>query len=198
MFCTHARTHTYTHAHTLHTHAAMASSVQLRLPRRKAPGQGFPPRSRHPSMLQAGSELHRLCRNGDLSAIRSYLNETITSAVINKVAGLNGCTPLHEAAMAGRAHVIQLLAEECDLLNLNVRTQQGPASTALHLAAERGHVECVLALLECGASLDAVDRRCRTAKDIARETGKRQVVHTITLIGKQLWLCHMPGWVACS
>ncbi len=136
-------------------------------------------------MLQAGSELHRLCRSGDLSAIHSYLNETITSAVVNKVAGLNGCTPLHEAAMAGRADAVQLLAEECDSLDLNVRTQQGPASTALHLAAERGHVECVLALVESGASLEAVDRRCRTAKDVAKETGKRQVLHTITLIGEQ-------------
>lgn len=141
-------------------------------------------RNRHLSMAKAGSELHRLCRTGDLSAIRSYLNETLTSAVVNMVAGLNGCTPLHEAAMAGRADVIRLLKEECDSLNLNIRTQKGPASSPLHLAAERGHVECVVALLECGASLEAVDRRCRTAKDVAAENGKRQVVHMITLFGK--------------
>ena len=61
-------------------------------------------RSRHMSLAVAGSELHRLCRTGDLSAIRSYLNETLTETVVNRVAGLNGCTPLHEAAMAGKPH----------------------------------------------------------------------------------------------
>lgn len=154
----------------------------------RPPGKGGrSDRNRHLSMAQAGSELHRLCRTGDLSAIRSYLNET-ASAMVNKVAGMNGCTPLHEAAMAGREDVVRLLNEECDSLNFNVRTQRGPASSPLHLAAERGHVECVMALLECGALLEAVDRRCRTAKDVAAENGKREVVHIITLFGKHTCL----------
>ena len=86
--------------------------------------------------------------------------------------------------MAGRGDVIWLLKEESqETLNMDPRTQRGPASTPLHLAAERGHVECVSVLLECGASLEAVDRRCRNAKDVAREHGKRQVVQVITLFG---------------
>lgn len=136
---------------------------------------------RHPSICTPGSELHRLCRNGDLSAIKSYLNETAVDLVINRVAGLNGCTPLHEAAMAGQGDVVRLLHEECETLDLNVRTQRGPASTPLHLAAERGHVECTMALVECGASMEAVDRRFRTAKDVASENGQRQVAHVIAL-----------------
>lgn len=136
---------------------------------------------RHPSICTPGSELHRLCRSGDLSAIKSYLNETAVELVINRVAGLNGCTPLHEAAMAGQGDVVKLLYEECETLDLNVRTQRGPASTPLHLAAERGHVECVMTLIECGASLEAVDRRFRTVKDVAVEHGQRQVAHVISL-----------------
>lgn len=136
---------------------------------------------RHPSVCIPGSELHRLCRSGDLSAIKSYLNETAVDLVINRVAGINGCTPLHEAAMAAQGDVVRLLYEECDTLDLNVRTQRGPASTPLHLAAERGHVECVVTLIECGASLEAVDRRFRTVKDVAIENGQRQVAHLICL-----------------
>ena len=148
-------------------------------------------RDRHPSMATAGSELHRLCRSGDLSAIRSYLTETAVSGVLNKVAGLNGCTPLHEAAMAGRADVVTLLREDCqDSLDINVRTQRGPASTPLHLASERGHVECVMALLECGSVLDMVDRRCRTAKDVAIEHGRRQVTFTIAAAGRQMYILY--------
>ena len=144
-------------------------------------------RQRHPSKatLTNASELHRLCRSGDLSAIKSYLNEVITRNVINQVAGENGCTPLHEAAMAGREDVVRLLKEECqETINMDARTQHGPASTPLHLAAERGHTECVLTLLECGATIGVVDRRCRNAKDVAKENGKRQVVQVITLVGK--------------
>lgn len=136
---------------------------------------------RHPSICTPGSELHRLCRNGDLSAIKSYLNETVVDLVINRVAGLNGCTPLHEAAMTGWGDVVRLLHEECETLDLNIRTHRGPALTPLHLAAERGHVECVMALIECGASLEAVDRRFRTVKDVAIENGQRQVAHVISL-----------------
>ena len=147
----------------------------------RGPDPGSRHRCRHLSKASAGSELHRLCRNGDLSAIRSYLNETLTERVINKAGGSNGCTPIHEAAMAGRGDVIQLLTEESDSLNLNVRTLRGPASTPLHLAAERGHVECVMALIECGALLDVCDRRCRTAKEVAAENGQKQVVYTITI-----------------
>lgn len=136
---------------------------------------------RHPSIYIPGSELHRLCRNGDLSAIKSYLNETASDSYINKVAGLNGCTPLHEAAMSGQGDVVRLLYEECETLDVNVRTQRGPACTPLHLGAERGHVECVMTLIECGASLEAVDRRCRTAKDSAIENGQRQVTHVLNM-----------------
>ena len=71
------------------------------------------------------------------------------------------------------------MTEECEFLDVNVRTQRGPASTPLHLAAERGQVDTVIALIDCGASLSAVDRRCRTAKDIAAENGHRQVVVAI-------------------
>jgi len=63
---------------------------------------------------------------------------------------------------------------------VNVRTQRGPAFTPLHLAAERGRIETVIALIDCGASLSAVDRRCRTGKDIAAENGHRLVVAAIT------------------
>jgi len=76
---------------------------------------------------------------------------------------------------------VRLLREECETLDVNVRTQRGPACTPLHLAAERGHVECVISLLECGASLEAVDRRCRTAKDSAMENGQRQVAHVLNM-----------------
>ena len=146
-------------------------------------------RYRHLSMARVTSELHRLCRSGDLSAIKSYLNEVISPTVINKVAGENGCTPLHEAAMAGREDVVRLLKEECrDTLDMDARTQRGPASTSLHLASERGHAECVVALLECGASLEAVDRQCRNAKDVAKENGKRQVVQVITLVGTFVYI----------
>ena len=139
----------------------------------------------------SGSHLHRLCQSGDVSAIKSYLKETVPSVVLKQALQSNGCTPLHEAAMAGRADVIELLVEECGDLDLNVRTLKGPASTPLHLAAERGHVECVLSLVKNGAFLSAFDWRCRTPKDVATENGRKQVVHAILLIGKYIYTCNV-------
>ncbi len=80
---------------------------------------------------------------------------------------------------SGRADVVRLLKDESEFLDINVRTQKGPAFTPLHLASERGHIDTVIALIDCGASLSAVDRRCRTAKDIAIEKGHRKVIVAI-------------------
>lgn len=83
-------------------------------------------------------------------------------------------------AHSGRADVVRLLKDESEFLDIDVRTQTGPAFTPLHLASERDHVDTVIALIDCGASLSAVDRRCRTAKDIAIEKGHRNVIVAIT------------------
>ena len=97
---------------------------------------------------------------------------------------MNGCSPLHEAALSGSTAVIRLLSSRFAHLNLNIRTEGGPGSTPLHLASQRNHADAVIALVECGAMLNAVDRCWRTPKDVAVETGNDQIVHIIRMFGK--------------
>lgn len=85
--------------------------------------------------------------------------------------------------MAGHSEIIYLLHKELEELDVNVRTEEGPASTALHLAAGRGHAECVIALVECGAILNAVDRCWRTPLDVAIEQHHCDVVHVLNMYG---------------
>ena len=65
---------------------------------------------------------------------------------------LNGVTPLHLAAFAGRAEVVRLLLES----GASVHAVDRAANTPLHLSATAGHVAVSRLLLERGASVRAV------------------------------------------
>lgn len=151
----------------------------------RLPTLPHPPVSRaakkHLSLHRPASELHNLCRNGDLSLVGSYLHDTVISASVNQTGGSNGCAPIHEAAMTGQADIIRLLYSELEYLDINIRTDEGPASTPLHLAAQRGKAEAVIALVDCGAILDSVDRCWRTPLDVAVEHGQLHVAHVLKL-----------------
>ncbi|KAI6178368.1 CAMK/DAPK/DAPK protein kinase, variant [Aphelenchoides besseyi] len=68
-----------------------------------------------------------------------------------------GDTPLFWAARNGHASLIRfMIASKNRLANVNHVNKTG--ESALHLATSYGQVECALALLECGASVDVVDK----------------------------------------
>ena len=66
---------------------------------------------------------------------------------------------------------------------MNIRTTQGPASTPLHLAAQRGKSEAVIALVDGGALLESVDRCWRTPLDVAVEHKRSHVIHILKVFG---------------
>ena len=107
--------------------------------------------------------------------------------VFTQAGGINGCSPLHEAALSGSTAVIKLLVTNFSNLNLNIRTEGGPGSTPLHLAAQQNHADAVTVLIESGALLNAVDRCWRTPKDVAIEAGNHQIVHIIRMFGKCMY-----------
>lgn len=118
-----------------------------------------------------------------MSAVRSAMQEAVAEDDINEVAGPFGCTPLHEAAISGNADIIQFLVEEVEGVDLDIRTTVPPLLTPLHLAAEQGHGDAVIALLDSGATVGAVDQNFKTPKDLALELEKSEVVHIITKYG---------------
>ena len=117
-----------------------------------------------------------------------HIHGPFSYCLFAQAGGINGCSPLHEAALCGSTAVIRLLVSTFANLNLNIRTEGGPGSTPLHLASQQNHVDAVIALVESGAMLSAVDRCWRTPKDVALEAGNDQIVHIIRTFGKYLFL----------
>ena len=136
------------------------------------------------------SELIRLCINGDLSALRSYLRDggSSGSSDINMPSSVTGYAPLHHAVLSKRSDVIRLLAQEVDGLDIDVCSMTGLATTPLHLAAENNDRECVTALIECNASLSVLDRLHRSPLDVAVECDSKDAIHAMRLIGKEQYI----------
>ncbi len=101
-----------------------------------------------------------------------------------------GETTLHIAAKNGSMQDLQ------DLINsLNSSDQQDVFSykdnknwTALHVAANRGHVEVVRALLGANAASDAWDSKGRTALHLAANQGHVEVVRELLSLNNQTLL----------
>jgi len=95
--------------------------------------------------------LMAICR-GDVSAAREAI---IAGANVDwRAAGQYGGTPLHAAAMKGRADVIKMLVDAGAPVDAKERKY---GRTALMEAAWYGQPEALKALLDCGASIEAVD-----------------------------------------
>lgn len=95
-----------------------------------------------------------------------------------------GYAPIHEAAVSGHPDVIRLLHKEAHDFDVNLRTEKGPSLTALHLAAQNNKPHVIIALIECGAILNSIDRCWRSPLDIAIEYSSQESVYVITMFSK--------------
>ncbi|KER22832.1 hypothetical protein T265_14770, partial [Opisthorchis viverrini] len=99
----------------------------------------------------------------------------VAECLLNAGASLHAATtdahfiPLHSAAYRGQLNALRLLLSktpESELPGiLNARTRMG--CTPLHLAAQQGHVQTVLKLLQSGADANARNRQGWTAAQLA-------------------------------
>jgi ankyrin repeat protein len=90
-----------------------------------------------------------------------------------------GRTPLHYLAWHG-THDVTLLKTLWDSMPPQSRDACDlNGQTALHLAAERGHVALVALLLDLGAVPDVVDTRGRTALHVAASHGQVHVIEHV-------------------
>ena len=137
--------------------------------------------------------LHRACMGGHVDMVRMLISEFQADTTLQD---MWGDTPLHEAACHGRGKVALCLITEfaCDAnlpnnfgyTSLHNACTKGDASVAriigkyasvlattfngdtpLHIAAARGHKECVEALLQLDAPIMLRNAAGKTARDIA-------------------------------
>ncbi len=97
---------------------------------------------------------------GDLSAIERHL---ANGAAVNGSGGKFDSTPLHRAAVAGRAEAVELLIRR----GAEVNTGDRDGSTALHAAAFLGHEKTVHVLVQNGADVNAMNTRGETPLGVA-------------------------------
>jgi ankyrin repeat protein len=97
---------------------------------------------------------------------------------------------LHLASRSGHAEVVAALlphlespdggpADAADRDGSVAELSLAPTSTPLHLAAEKGHSSVVMLLVRAGASTDARDAQGRTARDLALEHERENVLEML-------------------
>uniref|UniRef100_A0A8C3PQM8 Ankyrin repeat protein n=1 Tax=Calidris pygmaea TaxID=425635 RepID=A0A8C3PQM8_9CHAR len=71
---------------------------------------------------------------------------------------MDGCTPMHYAAIKGNAEIVKILLTSGN--NKNIDDRNVWRKTALHIAAEHGHSDLINLLLSYGAAMNALDTPC--------------------------------------
>ena len=139
--------------------------------------------------------LHWACTNGDVDMVRMLISEFQADTTLqdrwgytplheaadwgdgevaltlitefgcdaNLPNNIEGFTSLHKACQCGRANVVRMIGKHASVL---ATTKNG--DTPLHIAAARGHKECVEALLQLDAPIMLRNAAGKTARDIAR------------------------------
>lgn len=80
--------------------------------------------------------------------------------------------------------------------NANHTFREHSQRTSLHIAAERGHLGCVHALVQGGAQLDVMDKTQLTPLMVAAMEGKTEVVRYLVRVGADVTLKGEDGMTA--
>ena len=131
------------------------------------------------------AELSRYCREGHLEFLQNalYYERDVLNYFLIRTQ--KGNTLIHEAVESDQGDVVQLLLLHG--VSPNIRARGG--LTPLHVAATKGHVGCVLALLEAGADTTLRDDIGHDAVTKAERSKKRDAV---------LRLLNSKGVCCCS
>ena len=119
---------------------------------------------------------------GNVDAVKLLLD---AGAVDSQVSGWSAA---HHAAFHGHAEVLKALAaKDAGLLNVTDMSAASTAPAPVLLAASRGHVDCVEALLEAAPdSLGATDVTGRTALMFAASAGAADLIKLLVKRGATL------------
>jgi len=116
-----------------------------------------------PSSSSPSGYLHTLCRQGNIAAIRSYLQGIEDLKQLEEQVGFLGYTPLHEATNGAQTSIVRLLL----LYGANANAKANGFYTPLHIAASMDNVDCVIELLKHNADVTCKDEFGKTPYETA-------------------------------
>ena len=127
--------------------------------------------------------LHELCRRGDVTAIRSYLQGIEDVNRLEERLGFLGHTPLHSATNHGQTNVVRLLL----LYGANVNAKANGFYTPLHIAASMDNTDCVIELLRHKADITSKDEFDKTPYDTAVINRCKKSARILKTEGTVMW-----------
>lgn len=118
-------------------------------------------------LLSLRFPLHRACRDGDLAALCSLLQQT-PHAHLAAEDSFYGWTPVHWAAHFGKLECLIQLVRAGATLNISTTRY---AQTPAHIAAFGGHPQCLVWLIQAGANINKPDCEGETPIHKAARSG---------------------------
>ncbi|OCT92548.1 ankyrin repeat domain-containing protein 10 isoform X2 [Xenopus laevis] len=141
--------------------------------------------------------LHRACRDGDLSCLRSLLQGPPgnTALQLGKEDSCYGWTPIHWAAHFGKLEcLIQLVGAGCSVNASTTRFAQTP----VHIAAFGGHPQCLMWLIQAGAQINKQDYVGETPVHKAARAGSMDCLKALISNGAQIDIRNASGLTAAD
>lgn len=134
-------------------------------------------------LVRAGTDVNTTSSSGESALTWAIMLGRLSSAkvLVEEGADVNlgntdGTRPIHRAVdCPDPCAYIALLLEH----RANVNAKRGDGLTALHLAAMRGSMPAVIALLEAGGDIDALDRGLQSPLHYAASHDNPEVLETL-------------------
>ncbi|XP_037384583.1 ankyrin repeat domain-containing protein 10 [Talpa occidentalis] len=145
-------------------------------------------------LLSLRFPLHRACRDGDLAALCSLLQQA-PRAHLAAEDSFYGWTPVHWAAHFGKLECLVQLVRAGATLDLSTTRY---AQTPAHIAAFGGHPQCLLWLIQAGASIDKPDCEGETPIHKAARSGSLDCISALVASGARVDLRNASGLTAAD
>ncbi|XP_070264688.1 ankyrin repeat domain-containing protein 10 [Myotis yumanensis] len=145
-------------------------------------------------LLSLRFPLHRACRDGDLAALCSLLQQT-PRAHLAAEDSFYGWTPVHWAAHFGKLECLMQLVRAGATLDVSTTRY---AQTPAHIAAFGGHPQCLIWLIQAGASINKPDCEGETPIHKAARSGSLDCISALVANGAHIDLRNASGLTAAD
>ncbi|KAA8579864.1 ankyrin repeat domain-containing protein 10 isoform X2 [Etheostoma spectabile] len=139
--------------------------------------------------------IHRACRDGDVGALVSQLQQLSNQAHLTVEDSCYGWSPIHWAAHYGQLEcVVRLVQLGCEVNTVTSRFNQTPT----HTAAFGGHPHCVVWLTQAGADVNMQDFVGEAPIHKAARSGSLACIQVLLIAGAKPHLRNASGQTAAD